>query len=123
MAGLCTPPMSTGRAVRDNARRPCPRRSHRPTAGDAHDSTKSTGRVPPRVKEFNADPLAGWGVRKVVLFGGFFDPNIQRVVTSTSRSRWFPYADAQRNSLTPPCAAGCAVVGGCNRVFPYCSSM
>jgi hypothetical protein len=32
-----------------------------------------------RVEEINANPMAGWGVRKLVLFGSFLDPNIERV--------------------------------------------
>src|SRR5664280_415696 len=32
-----------------------------------------------RVEEINANPMAGWGVRKVVLFGSFLDPSIERV--------------------------------------------
>ena len=32
-----------------------------------------------RVEEINANPLAEWGARKLVLFGSFLDPNIERV--------------------------------------------
>jgi hypothetical protein len=32
-----------------------------------------------RVEEINANPLAEWGARKVVHFGSFLDPNIERV--------------------------------------------
>jgi hypothetical protein len=32
-----------------------------------------------RVEKINANPLAEWGVRKLVLFGSFLDPNIERV--------------------------------------------
>jgi hypothetical protein len=46
-----------------------------------------------RVEEINANPLAEWGARKVVLFGSFLDPASSRWVTSTSRSRWFPYTN------------------------------
>src|SRR5674536_88977 len=80
MAGWCSPPMSTGRAVRANARRPCPRRSAtaqqpvtRTTVQRALDGFLA------RVEEINANPLAGWGARKLVLFGSFLDPNIERV--------------------------------------------
>ena len=32
-----------------------------------------------RVEEINANPLAEWGARKLVLSGGFLDPSIERV--------------------------------------------
>ena len=46
-----------------------------------------------RVEEINANPMAGWGVRKLVLSAASLIPISSGWVTSTSRSRWLPYAN------------------------------
>ena len=47
--------------------------------GHARYSTRALDGFLARVEEINANPLAEWGARKLVLFGSFLDPNIERV--------------------------------------------
>ena len=67
--------------------------------------------------------MAGWGVRKLVLFGSFLDPNIERVGDVDLAVEMVPLRQPTKDSLTPSCAAGYTVVGRCNRVSPCCRSM
>ena len=54
-----------------------------------------------RVEEINANPLAEWGARKLVLFGSFLGPNIERVGDVDLAVEMVPLRQPTKDSLTP----------------------
>ncbi len=105
MAGWCSPPMSTGMsgnelAVGGHALAGATARQSvtRDTAQRALDGFLA------RVEEINANPLAEWGARKLVLFGSFLDPSIERVSDVDVAVEMVPLHQLTKEQLRPSSA-------------------